>query len=205
MGMNNVFYRGKAFLDGKYDDLRAGLVFSGTPASPQCGGTGYRGRTVLAEMLTLDQAPLGAAILRRADVSEVERLAIELDCDARVLRRMPRVRAYALLLLELGARRSHLPFAVAAFAEHIHANHPAMDVVMNIAGVSAWGTVDQLTHLLGGVLQRLRHHPNKSKHYRRNPLRHPCRGIIVPMTLGTVLRKTAPYGLASNPRLDTRA
>ena len=35
---------------------------------------------------------------------------------------------------------------VAAFAEHIHASHPAMDVVMNIAGVSAWGTVDQLTH-----------------------------------------------------------
>lgn len=45
------------------------------------------------------------------------RLAIEVDCDARVLRRMPRVRAYALLLLELGARRSRLPFAVAAFAE----------------------------------------------------------------------------------------
>src|SRR6201988_609080 len=35
---------------------------------------------------------------------------------------------------------------VAAFAAHIHANHPAMDVVMNIAGVSAWGTVDRLTH-----------------------------------------------------------
>ena len=35
---------------------------------------------------------------------------------------------------------------VAAFAEHIHANHPAMDVVMNIAGVSAWGTVATLTH-----------------------------------------------------------
>ena len=44
---------------------------------PQCGGTGYRGRTVLAEMLTLDQPPLGAAILRRADVTEIERLAIE--------------------------------------------------------------------------------------------------------------------------------
>lgn len=29
--------------------------------------------------------------------------------------------------------------AVAAFAEDIHARHPAMDVVMNIAGVSAWG------------------------------------------------------------------
>lgn len=25
MAMNNVFYRGRGFLDGKYDDLRAGL------------------------------------------------------------------------------------------------------------------------------------------------------------------------------------
>lgn len=36
--------------------------------------------------------------------------------------------------------------AVAAFAAGIHAAHPSMDVVMNIAGVSAWGTVDRLTH-----------------------------------------------------------
>ncbi len=36
--------------------------------------------------------------------------------------------------------------AVAGFAADIHARHPAMDVVMNVAGVSAWGTVDQLTH-----------------------------------------------------------
>jgi NAD(P)-dependent dehydrogenase (short-subunit alcohol dehydrogenase family) len=35
---------------------------------------------------------------------------------------------------------------VADFAAEIHTDHPAMDVVMNIAGVSAWGTVDQLTH-----------------------------------------------------------
>src|SRR3954449_9543810 len=35
---------------------------------------------------------------------------------------------------------------VVAFADHIHANHAPMDVVMNIAGVSAWGTVDRLTH-----------------------------------------------------------
>jgi NAD(P)-dependent dehydrogenase (short-subunit alcohol dehydrogenase family) len=35
---------------------------------------------------------------------------------------------------------------VAAFAADIHSRHAAMDVVMNIAGVSAWGTVDQLTH-----------------------------------------------------------
>ena len=35
---------------------------------------------------------------------------------------------------------------VASFAADIHTRHAAMDVVMNIAGVSAWGTVDQLTH-----------------------------------------------------------
>ena len=36
--------------------------------------------------------------------------------------------------------------AVARFAADIHTRHPAMDAVMNIAGVSVWGTVDQLTH-----------------------------------------------------------
>ena len=36
--------------------------------------------------------------------------------------------------------------AVAGFAADVHTRHPAMDIVMNIAGVSAWGTVDQLTH-----------------------------------------------------------
>ncbi|HYB83514.1 MAG TPA: SDR family oxidoreductase, partial [Mycobacterium sp.] len=35
---------------------------------------------------------------------------------------------------------------VAAFAADIHRAHPSMDVVLNIAGVSAWGTVDRLTH-----------------------------------------------------------
>lgn len=35
---------------------------------------------------------------------------------------------------------------VAAFAADIHERHEPMDVVMNIAGVSAWGTVDRLTH-----------------------------------------------------------
>ena len=36
--------------------------------------------------------------------------------------------------------------AVAQFAADIDAAHPPMDVVMNIAGVSAWGTVSTLTH-----------------------------------------------------------
>lgn len=36
--------------------------------------------------------------------------------------------------------------AVAAFAADIHDRHEAMDVVLNIAGISAWGTVSTLTH-----------------------------------------------------------
>ena len=35
---------------------------------------------------------------------------------------------------------------VAAFAADIHDAHPSMDVVLNIAGVSAWGTVSNLEH-----------------------------------------------------------
>lgn len=37
--------------------------------------------------------------------------------------------------------------AVARFAADIHTRYGAMDVVMNIAGISAWGTVEHLTHL----------------------------------------------------------
>lgn len=36
--------------------------------------------------------------------------------------------------------------AVAALADAIHADHGSMDVVMNIAGISTWGTVDRLSH-----------------------------------------------------------
>lgn len=36
--------------------------------------------------------------------------------------------------------------AVVAFAADVHSRHPAMDVVMNIAGISAWGTVETLSH-----------------------------------------------------------
>jgi NAD(P)-dependent dehydrogenase (short-subunit alcohol dehydrogenase family) len=36
--------------------------------------------------------------------------------------------------------------AVVALAAEIHAAHGSMDVVMNVAGVSTWGTIDQLQH-----------------------------------------------------------
>ncbi|WP_378734039.1 SDR family oxidoreductase [Nocardia brasiliensis] len=36
--------------------------------------------------------------------------------------------------------------AVTAFATEVHAEHGSLDVVMNIAGTSAWGTVENLEH-----------------------------------------------------------
>ena len=43
---------------------------------PQCHGTGYLGRTLLAEMLTLDQGETPAAILARADRMVIEQAAL---------------------------------------------------------------------------------------------------------------------------------
>jgi NAD(P)-dependent dehydrogenase (short-subunit alcohol dehydrogenase family) len=36
--------------------------------------------------------------------------------------------------------------AVVAMAEEVHADHSSMDVVMNVAGISIWGSIDRLTH-----------------------------------------------------------
>ena len=36
--------------------------------------------------------------------------------------------------------------AVAAMAEEIHAAHGSLDVLMNVAGIAVWGTVDTLSH-----------------------------------------------------------
>jgi beta-lactamase regulating signal transducer with metallopeptidase domain len=46
------------------------------------------------------------------------RLAIELDCDARVLRSVPDVHSYGRLLLEFGRQRREMHFAGAALADH---------------------------------------------------------------------------------------
>lgn len=36
--------------------------------------------------------------------------------------------------------------AVVAFAEEVHAEHGSLDVVMNVAGISTWGAVEELSH-----------------------------------------------------------
>jgi len=43
----------------------------------ECGGTGYRGRFLLSEILLPQHSDLGRAILSRSDASELERLAVE--------------------------------------------------------------------------------------------------------------------------------
>lgn len=44
---------------------------------PQCGGTGYRGRFLIAEMLLPTRSELGRAILSRSDTGQLEQLAVQ--------------------------------------------------------------------------------------------------------------------------------
>jgi type II secretory ATPase GspE/PulE/Tfp pilus assembly ATPase PilB-like protein len=48
-----------------------------TDGCAECGGTGYRGRAVLAEMLLVERPAVAAAILARADATELERAAVD--------------------------------------------------------------------------------------------------------------------------------
>lgn len=71
-------------------------------------------RLLAVGLATLVLAPWNPAVwwqLRRL------RLAVEIDCDARVLRRRGDVRAYGSLLLEVGRRAGGSALAVAAFSE----------------------------------------------------------------------------------------
>ncbi len=60
---------------------------------PACGGTGYRGRFILAEMLTPKRSELGRAILSRTDTAALERLAVEAGMVTRWERAYQAVRA----------------------------------------------------------------------------------------------------------------
>ncbi len=54
-------------------DVRSAKVAVGCP---QCGGTGYRGRMLLAEILVPGRSEVGRAILDRTDVARVEAAAV---------------------------------------------------------------------------------------------------------------------------------
>lgn len=58
-----------------------------------CGGTGYRGRLLLVEMLTPERTELGRAILSRSDTAALERLAVECGMVTRWQRAYEAVRA----------------------------------------------------------------------------------------------------------------
>ena len=82
-------------------------------------------RRVAAEGATL--------VLTDIDQAGLDRLAAELEAGgARVLA------ARALDIADFDAVR--------AFATDVHAAHDALDVVMNVAGISVWGTVESLEH-----------------------------------------------------------
>jgi NAD(P)-dependent dehydrogenase (short-subunit alcohol dehydrogenase family) len=82
---------------------------------------------------------------------------------------------------------------VAAFAADIHGAHPAMDVVMNIAGVSAWGTVSHLTH---------RHWESMISVNLMGPI-HVIESFVPPMVLagkgGHVVNVSSAAGLVALP------
>ena len=62
------------------DDARLGLPVErvAVPVGcDECGGTGYRGRLLLVEMLTPGRTELGRAILSRCDTARLEQLAVE--------------------------------------------------------------------------------------------------------------------------------
>ena len=43
----------------------------------ECGGTGYRGRLLMTEMLVPDESEVGRAILRRSDTQELHKIAVD--------------------------------------------------------------------------------------------------------------------------------
>lgn len=68
MGMNNVFYRGRGFLEGKYDDLRPGLRMNiiGNPGWTKpissCGASPYRRSTVARTAWSPTSTPCGRRV-----------------------------------------------------------------------------------------------------------------------------------------------
>lgn len=59
----------------------------------QCHGTGYNGRTVLAEMLQAERSDLGRAILDRSDAGHLEQLAVQSGMVTRWQRALEAVQA----------------------------------------------------------------------------------------------------------------
>ena len=77
------------------------------------------------------------------------RLAVEMDCDRRVLRRGGDVRAYGALLIEVGRRSTRAPLAAAAFSEP--ATHLERRIHMMLAGTPRWSAVRATALALAGL------------------------------------------------------
>lgn len=78
------------------------------------------------------------------------RLAVEMDCDRRVLRGGGDVRAYGALLIEVGRRTARAPLAAAAFSEP--ATHLERRIRMMLARPPRWRVLRAATLALAGTL-----------------------------------------------------
>jgi NAD(P)-dependent dehydrogenase (short-subunit alcohol dehydrogenase family) len=88
----------------------------------------------------IGRATAGAAARRGAQVFITDINADALEAVAEEIRAMGGSVGYAKAL----DVSDHA--AVAAMADEIHAEHGSLDVVMNVAGIAVWGTVETLSH-----------------------------------------------------------
>jgi NAD(P)-dependent dehydrogenase (short-subunit alcohol dehydrogenase family) len=105
-------------------------------------GSGFRGKRCF---LTGAASGIGRATALKLAAEGAELYLTDRDADG-LTKTVADARALGGMVAEHRAFDISDYDEVARFAADIHTNHPAMDVVMNIAGVSVWGTVDTLTH-----------------------------------------------------------
>lgn len=111
-------------------------------AIPDGFGAGFRGKRCL---LTGAASGIGRATALKLAADGAELYLTDRDTNG-LEETVADARAVGGVVAEYRALDITDHDAVARFAADIHTTHPAMDLVMNIAGISTWGTVDQLTH-----------------------------------------------------------
>ncbi|MGN2635916.1 SDR family oxidoreductase [Nocardia takedensis] len=104
-------------------------------------------RTVRDAKVLVTGAASGIGRSTALAAAEAGALLVLTDIDAEGLERTAaEIRAAGATVLAAAAFDITDFDAVTAFAEKVHAEHDALDIVMNIAGTSAWGTVENLEH-----------------------------------------------------------
>jgi NAD(P)-dependent dehydrogenase (short-subunit alcohol dehydrogenase family) len=88
---------------------------------------------------------IGRAVARRAAADGARLVLTDIDADG-LDALVGELRANGTRVLAARAFDIADYDAVSAFADEVHAAHGPLDVVMNVAGISVWGTVERLEH-----------------------------------------------------------